>query len=121
MTFPVANATGLNPDDFPPDAEVDPDLLQQLANQQLTPGDIEIYHDEETGRSFIRSRNKFISDAMGGVEKGHLYQSAKSKYGIRNVVVCLEFVLVNTNVYMRVWKQRTNNVTTVIPTHLAVH
>lgn len=81
LTFSsVAKATGLNPDEIPADAEIDPELLEQLANNQLTPEDIEIYHDEESGRSFIRSRHKIIADAMGGVEKGHIYQSAKSKW-----------------------------------------
>lgn len=76
----VSKATGLKQSDIPQDAEIDPELLEQLASNTLTPEDIEIVRDEETGRSFIRSRNRVITEAMGGVEKGHIYQPAtKSK------------------------------------------
>ena len=67
--------------EIPQDAEIDPELLEQLANNTLAPDDIEIVRDDETGRSFIRSRNRKISEAMGGVEKGHIYQpGGKSKF-----------------------------------------
>jgi hypothetical protein len=70
----------LKQSDIPQDAEIDPELLEQLANNTLAPDDIEIVRDDETGRSFIRSRNRVISEAMGGVEKGHIYQpGGKSK------------------------------------------
>ena len=49
--------------------------MEQLASHTLTPEDIEIVRDEVSGRSFIRSRRGQIADAMGGVEKGHLYQA----------------------------------------------
>lgn len=69
----------MSQEDIPGDAEIDPDLLDQLAKDSLKPEDIEIVHDAESGRSFIRSRNRMIKEAMGGVEKGHIYQGAKSK------------------------------------------
>ncbi|XP_053386733.1 uncharacterized protein KIAA2012 homolog isoform X29 [Mercenaria mercenaria] len=75
----LAKATGLKQSDIPQDAEIDPELLEQLASNTLTPDDIEIVRDEETGRSFIRSRNRIITEAMGGVEKGHIYQPAAKK------------------------------------------
>ena len=75
----VAKATGLSEAEIPDDAEVDPQLLELLATTDLKPEDIEIIRDEETGRSFIRSRQRVISEAMGGVEKGHIYQPAKSR------------------------------------------
>ena len=72
---------GVNQSDIPPDAEIDPQLIEDLANHELTPEDIEIVRDEESGRSFIKSRNRHIEEAMGGVEKGHLYKPAvKSKH-----------------------------------------
>ncbi|XP_052813450.1 titin homolog isoform X4 [Mya arenaria] len=79
----LAKATGLSEADIPTDAELDPALLEQLANQNLAPEDIEIYHDEETGRSYIRSRNRVINEAMGGVEPGHIYQPAGKADGKR--------------------------------------
>ncbi|XP_052234781.1 uncharacterized protein LOC127847142 isoform X2 [Dreissena polymorpha] len=79
----LAKATGINQEDIPGDAEIDPDLLDQLAKDSLKPEDIEIVHDAESGRSFIRSRNRMIKEAMGGVEKGHIYQPAKNTDGKR--------------------------------------
>ena len=78
--FSVAKVAGVNQADIPPDAEIDPQLMEALANNELVPEDIEIVRDEVSGRSFIKSRNRKIEEAMGGVEKGHLYKPAtKSK------------------------------------------
>ncbi|KAL4216874.1 hypothetical protein ACF0H5_023336 [Mactra antiquata] len=82
----LAKATGLNQDEIPQDAEIDPELMEQLANNTLSPEDIEIVRDEESGRSFIRSRHRMISEAMGGVEKGHIYQPA-AKNGDKRVSI----------------------------------
>ena len=74
----VAKAAGLDPEQFPEDAEISPDLLEALASQKLTPDDITIYHDEETGRPVITARQE-IAQALGGVAEGHIYLPANGK------------------------------------------
>ena len=69
----VAKVAGIDQSEIPPDAEIDPQLMEDLANNRLSPDDIEIVRDESSGRSFIKSRNRKIEEAMGGIEKGHLY------------------------------------------------
>ena len=74
----MAKAAGLDPEQFPEDAEISPDLLEALASQKLTPDDIAIYHDEETGRPVIKSRQE-IAQALGGVSEGHIYMVPNGK------------------------------------------
>lgn len=76
--FPVAMATGLSPDDIPEDAEISHELLEALVNQKLTPEDIAIIRDEETGKAVIKSRSE-IAQALGGVAEGHIYLIPSSK------------------------------------------
>ncbi len=70
--FLVAKAAGLTPDSLPADAEVSPELLEALANQSLSPEDIEIVQDQESGKSTLRSKSQ-LSRAMGGVKEGHIF------------------------------------------------
>lgn len=81
LTTAVARAAGLDPNQFPEDAEISPDLLEALVNQQLTPDDIAIIRDEETGRPVIKSRAE-INQMMGGVADGHLYMAPNGKGSI---------------------------------------
>ncbi|KAL3855494.1 hypothetical protein ACJMK2_014702, partial [Sinanodonta woodiana] len=70
----ITKAAGMEAGSIPLDAEIDPELMQALANQTLTPEDIEIIRDEN-GRSIIRSRTR-MHQAMGGVKEGHIYMPA---------------------------------------------
>ncbi|KAK7112594.1 hypothetical protein V1264_012028 [Littorina saxatilis] len=80
LTTAVARAAGLDPEQFPEDAEISPELLEALVSQKLTPDDIAIYHDEESGRPIIKSRQE-IAQALGGVAEGHLYFAPNGKGG----------------------------------------
>ncbi|XP_076458108.1 uncharacterized protein LOC143291868 [Babylonia areolata] len=68
LTTAVAKAAGLNPDEIPEDLEISPDLLEALASQRLTPDDVTIVYDEDSGRPVIRSRQGL---ARPGAEDGH--------------------------------------------------
>ncbi|KAK3577130.1 hypothetical protein CHS0354_037463 [Potamilus streckersoni] len=70
----ITKAAGMEAGSIPLDAEIDPELMQALANQTLTPEDIEIIRDEN-GRSIIRSRTR-MHQTMGGVKEGHIYMPA---------------------------------------------
>ena len=74
-SFSVAKAAGIDQSEIPADAEIDPQLMEDLAEGHLVPDDIEIVRDEVSGRSFIKSRSRRIEEAMGGIEKGHLYNA----------------------------------------------
>ncbi|XP_041374956.1 inner centromere protein A-like isoform X2 [Gigantopelta aegis] len=76
LTTAVAMAAGKEPDAFPFDAEVSPELLDALASQSLSPDDIEIVTDAD-GRNVIRSKSRMLQE-MGGVKEGHIYMSATS-------------------------------------------
>ena len=78
ISIPVAKAAGLDPDQFPEDAEISPELLDALASQKLTPDDIAIFRDEETGRPIIKSRQE-LNQALGGVQEGHIYMAPNGK------------------------------------------
>ncbi|XP_071103771.1 uncharacterized protein KIAA2012 homolog [Haliotis cracherodii] len=74
LTTAVAKAAGLTPDAFPADAGISEELLEALANNSVSPEDIEIVKDEESGQSTLRSKSQ-LSKAMGGVKEGHLFVS----------------------------------------------
>ncbi|XP_046563520.1 titin homolog [Haliotis rubra] len=74
LTTAVATAAGLTPDAFPPDAEISPELLEALAKNSVSPEDIEMVKDEESGKNTLRSKSQ-LSKAMGGVKEGHLFVS----------------------------------------------
>ncbi|XP_048237995.1 titin homolog isoform X2 [Haliotis rufescens] len=74
LTTAVAKAAGLTPDAFPADAGISDELLEALANNSVSPEDIEIVKDEESGQSTLRSKSQ-LSKAMGGVKEGHLFVS----------------------------------------------
>ncbi|XP_067685707.1 uncharacterized protein KIAA2012-like [Haliotis asinina] len=74
LTTAVATAAGLTPDAFPPDAEISPELLEALTNNSVSPEDIEMVKDEESGKNTLRSKSQ-LSKAMGGVKEGHLFVS----------------------------------------------
>ncbi|XP_076446001.1 uncharacterized protein LOC143283663 isoform X2 [Babylonia areolata] len=81
LTTAVAKAAGLDPEQLPEDAEISPDLLEALASQKLTPEDLTIFHDEETGRPIIKSRQEVTQQALGGVAEGHIYVAPNGKGG----------------------------------------
>ncbi|XP_071149815.1 uncharacterized protein KIAA2012 homolog isoform X45 [Mytilus edulis] len=68
----LSNTDGESIPQIPDDAELSPELLEALKNNSITPEDIEIVKDEETGKSIVRSRSQ-MSAAMGGVKEGHIY------------------------------------------------
>ncbi|XP_052080461.1 uncharacterized protein KIAA2012 homolog isoform X15 [Mytilus californianus] len=68
----LSNTDGESIPQIPDDAELSPELLEALKNNSVTPEDIEIVKDEETGKSVVRSRSQ-MSAAMGGVKEGHIY------------------------------------------------
>ncbi|XP_033728902.1 titin-like isoform X5 [Pecten maximus] len=71
-------AQGLN-DNIPDDTEITQEVIEALTNGSLTPDDLELVHDSDSGRSVIRSRSQ-LANAMGGVKQGHIYV-AGSKNG----------------------------------------
>lgn len=73
----VAKATGLDLHDLPADAEISPELLEALTSQKLTPDDIAIVQDEESGLPVIRSRQEITR--MLGVAEGHIYVSPNAR------------------------------------------
>ncbi|XP_069107552.1 uncharacterized protein [Argopecten irradians] len=64
-------AQGLN-ENIPDDTEITPEVIEALTNGSLTPEDLELVHDTDSGRSVIRSRSQ-LANAMGGVKEGHIY------------------------------------------------
>ncbi|KAK3082961.1 hypothetical protein FSP39_010092 [Pinctada imbricata] len=58
--------------DIPIDAEVSPELLDALAKESVSPEDLEVVQDEETGKTVIRSKSQ-LSMTLGGVKEGHIY------------------------------------------------
>ncbi|XP_025095236.1 uncharacterized protein LOC112564549 isoform X3 [Pomacea canaliculata] len=79
LTTAVAKATGLDLHDLPADAEISPELLEALTSQKLTPDDIAIVQDEESGLPVIRSRQEITR--MLGVAEGHIYVSPNARGG----------------------------------------
>jgi hypothetical protein len=69
---PVSNTDGESIPVIPDDAELSPELLEALKNNSITPDDIEVIKDEETGKNVVRSKSQ-MSAAMGGVKEGHIY------------------------------------------------
>ncbi|KAL8574567.1 hypothetical protein ACOMHN_047284 [Nucella lapillus] len=51
----VAQAAGLAPEEIPEDLELSPELLEALTSQTLTPDQLTIAYDQETGRPVIRA------------------------------------------------------------------
>ncbi|XP_071149791.1 calponin homology domain-containing protein DDB_G0272472-like isoform X23 [Mytilus edulis] len=74
----LSNTDGESIPQIPDDAELSPELLEALKNNSITPEDIEIVKDEETGKSIVRSRSQ-MSAAMGGVKEGHIYVPVAKK------------------------------------------
>ncbi|XP_060069867.1 titin homolog [Ylistrum balloti] len=66
-------AQGLN-ENIPDDTEITQEVIEALTNGSLTPEDLELVHDSDSGKSIIRSRSQMAS-AMGGVKEGHIYVS----------------------------------------------
>ena len=76
----VSNTDGESIPVIPDDAELSPELIEALKNNSLSPEDLEVVKDEETGKNIVRSRSQ-MSAAMGGVKEGHIYVPvAKSMY-----------------------------------------
>ncbi|XP_069107566.1 uncharacterized protein [Argopecten irradians] len=70
-------AQGLN-ENIPDDTEITPEVIEALTNGSLTPEDLELVHDTDSGRSVIRSRSQ-LANAMGGVKEGHIYVAGSKK------------------------------------------
>lgn len=68
----MSNTDGESIPVIPDDAELSPELLEALKNNSITPDDIEVIKDEETGKNVVRSKSQ-MSAAMGGVKEGHIY------------------------------------------------
>ena len=68
----LSNTDGESIPVIPDDAELSPELLEALKNNSITPDDIEVIKDEETGKNVVRSKSQ-MSAAMGGVKEGHIY------------------------------------------------
>ena len=68
----MSNTDGESIPVIPDDAELSPELLEALKNNSITPDDIEVVRDEETGKNVVRSKSQ-MSAAMGGVKEGHIY------------------------------------------------
>ncbi|XP_021368961.1 titin homolog [Mizuhopecten yessoensis] len=64
-------AQGLN-ENIPDDTEITQAVIEALTNGSLTPDDLELVHDSDSGKSIIRSRSQ-MANAMGGVKEGHIY------------------------------------------------
>lgn len=88
LRIAVAKAAGLTPDAFPADAGISEELLEALANNSVSPEDIEIVKDEESGKSTLRSKSQ-LSKAMGGVKEGHLFVSP-GEAGLSPLLITLQ-------------------------------
>ena len=87
FSISVAQVSGEETNALALDATVSSQLLDSLINHQVAPGDIEIAQEDD-GQSVIRmksvtprqpSHKGIISEMMGGVKEGHLYQQPKGK------------------------------------------
>jgi hypothetical protein len=54
----VSNTDGESIPVIPDDAELSPELLEALKNNSITPDDIEVIKDEETGKNVVRSKSQ---------------------------------------------------------------
>ncbi|CAL1539826.1 unnamed protein product [Lymnaea stagnalis] len=69
LTTAVAKAAGLDPETISAGAEVSPELLEALANQRLTPDQIELVSGED-GKMKIQAKVD-LTQAKGGVQHDH--------------------------------------------------
>lgn len=64
LKFLVASSVGIDKDSIPKDVEIDQALIKELHNTEMSPADLEIVKDEESGKSFIRSKSQ-MGDVKG--------------------------------------------------------